>query len=141
MKISLHRERLTPSEQAAVTAGFAAHSEALNAPDYNKEHFKWLANDDSNSLRGVLTADRLWDWLYVDELWVCDSLRGAGIGRQLMELAEDFARQESVTGLWLWTQSWQAESFYRHLGYEEFTRFENFPKGYQRIGFRKYLSR
>ena len=58
-----------------------------------------------------------------------------------MQCVEEFAADESLQGVWLWTQSWQAESFYTKLGYEEFTRFENFPKGHTRIGFRKRLVR
>ncbi|MCG8333861.1 MAG: histone acetyltransferase, partial [Proteobacteria bacterium] len=38
-----------------------------------------------------------------------------------------------------WTQSWQAAEFYEQLGYVEFARFDDFPKGHQRIGFRKLM--
>lgn len=54
-----------------------------------------------------------------------------------MQLAEEFAISQSLQGLWLWTQSWQAEGFYRQLGYSQFTRFDNFPRRNWRIGFRK----
>jgi hypothetical protein len=56
-----------------------------------------------------------------------------------MALAEEFAAAEKLQGIWLWTQSWQAEGFYRKLDYVEFTRFENFPRGHYRIGFRKTM--
>ena len=46
-----------------------------------------------------------------------------------MQLAEEFAVSQSLQGLWLWTQSWQAEGFYRQPGYSQFTRFDNFPGG------------
>ena len=78
--------------------------------------------------------------MYIDELWVSPASRGGGLGRQLMELAEEFARAQRLQGIWLWTQSWQAEGFYRQLGYSEFTRFDEFPKGHSRIGFRKPLN-
>jgi hypothetical protein len=57
-----------------------------------------------------------------------------------MQLAEEFAISQSLQGLWLWTQSWQAEGFYKQLGYSQFTRFDNFPRGHWRIGFRKKLT-
>ena len=140
MKIEFHRGELTPSEQVAVSEGFRLQTEELQAPEYIKERVKWLGVDEANDLRAALTADILWDWLYVDELWVCPTLRGAGIGRQLMQLAEAFATSRHICGIWLWTQSWQAEGFYRRLGYREFTRFENFPRGHSRIGLRKRLT-
>ncbi len=130
---------LLPGDQEIVSSGFKRHSSELNAPDYKKERINWLAYDDSRSLVGALTADLLWDWLYIDELWTAENQRGRGLGRHLMEQAEEYALSNKMTGLWLWTQSWQAADFYNHLNYEEFARFNNFPKGYCRIGFRKYL--
>lgn len=123
-----------------VSAGFHAHTEEQAAPEYSKERVKWLAFDERNDIRAVLTADILWDWIYIDELWISPKFRAEGLGRQLMQLAEEFARSQRLQGLWLWTQSWQAEGFYRHLGYSQFTRFDDFPKGHSRIGFRKKLT-
>lgn len=139
MAIEFHREGLTPSEQSVVTEGFQKHSDELGAPAYRKERIKWLLSGQENEIQAALTADILWDWAYIDELWVASELRGQGIGQQLMRMAEDFAVSERLEGIWLWTQSWQAEGFYQRLGYEEFTRFDDFPKGYTRIGFRKNL--
>ena len=139
MAIEFRKEGLTPSEQSVVAAGFQEHGDEQGAPEYEKERVKWLAFDEQKNLQGVLTADILWDWIYVDELWVSPESRGTGLGRELMQLAEEFAVSQGLQGLWLWTQSWQADGFYRRLGYEEFTRFEDFPKGHSRIGFRKRL--
>lgn len=124
-----------------VSAGFQAHSDEQAAPEYRKERLKWLAVDEKKDISAVLTAVMLWDWMYIDELWVSPESRGGGLGRQLMALAEEFARSQGLQGIWLWTQSWQAEGFYRQLGYTEFTRFDEFPKGHSRIGFRKILNR
>ncbi|MEM0955105.1 MAG: GNAT family N-acetyltransferase [Pseudomonadota bacterium] len=123
-----------------MTAGFAEHSAQANAPDFSKQRLSWVINDAQSQLQAALTADLLWDWLYIDELWVNPNLRGQGLGQQLMAAAEDFAKTEQLQGVWLWTQSWQAEGFYNALGYEEFARFENFPRGHRRIGFRKTLT-
>jgi ribosomal protein S18 acetylase RimI-like enzyme len=130
---------LVADEQAVVTAGFYRHSEQLAAPPFDKRRLSWLARE-GQALVGVVTADLLWDWLYIDELWVDDSQRGRGLGKALMRQAEEYASSNQMTGVWLWTQSWQAADFYGRLGYEEFTRFEDFPRGHTRIGFRKYLS-
>ena len=139
MDIEFSPGALTADEQSIVSAGFQSHSEEQAAPDYKKEHVKWLAFDERRDLKGVLTAETLWDWMYIDEVWVSPEARGQGLGRRLMQLAEEFARSQDLQGLWLWTQSWQAEGFYRQLGFSEFTRFDNFPVGHARIGFRKVL--
>ena len=139
MEIEFRRGGLTSSEQSLVSKGFQTHSEEHDAPEYKKERVKWLALDERNDVRAVLTADILWDWIYIDELWISPELRGEGLGRKLVQLAEEFAISQSLQGIWLWTQSWQAGGFYTQLGYSQFTRFDDFPKGHSRIGFRKKL--
>jgi len=104
-----------------VSRGFSADSDELAAPDYQKERVKWIASEDSHPIIAALTADILWDWIYIDELWVARELRGQGLGQKLMGLAETFARSRDLRGIWLWTQSWQAEAFYRKLGYRQTT--------------------
>jgi ribosomal protein S18 acetylase RimI-like enzyme len=136
--IELRAGDLRGDEQAVVTAGFTRHSDQLAAPPFEKQRLSWLAHE-GQALVGVLTADLLWDWLYIDELWVDESQRGKGLGKTLMQQAEDYASSKQIIGLWLWTQSWQAADFYSRLGYQEFTRFEDFPRGHSRLGFRKYL--
>ena len=140
MDIEFRRGNLTSAEQSVVSEGFHAHAKEQDAPEYKKDRVKWLAFDERKDIRAILTADIMWDWVYVDELWVSPTSRGEGLGQQLMQLAEEFAISQSLQGIWLWTQSWQAEGFYRQLGYSQFTRFDNFPKGHSRIGFRKKLT-
>lgn len=139
LRIQFKKGELTSSEQSLVADGFRTHSKEQDAPDYKKERVKWHVLDSQDGVRAILTAEVLWDWIYIDELWVTPELRGQGFGRKLMQLAEDFAGTRGLQGIWLWTQSWQAEDFYRQLGYRQFTRFENFPEGHSRIGFRKTL--
>ena len=140
MEIDFRRGDLTSSEQSVLSEGFYAHTLEEGAPQYTKERVKWLALDESGNIKAALTADILWDWVYIDELWICPKLRGEGLGRRLMNLAEEFAISQKCQGIWLWTQSWQADGFYSQLGYSQFTRFDDFPKGHSRIGFRKKLT-
>jgi len=131
---------LSPDEQQVVLSGFDRHTSNHSAPPFEKKRLNWLAYDSDGILFGALTADLLWDWVYIDELWVSESRRGQGLGKQLMKQVEEHAASHLLKGLWLWTQSWQAAEFYKQLGYQEFTRFEDFPKGHSRIGFRKSVS-
>ncbi len=138
-EIHFRQGALTEREQAVVAAGFERGAAQSGAPPYAKRQLSWLIHADDGQLAGVLTADILWDWLYVDELWVDESLRGQGRGGKLMREAEAYAAAEGLAGIWLWTQSWQAAPFYEGLGYEEFARFPDFPRGHFRLGFRKIL--
>lgn len=140
MDIRFGRGVLTASEQAVVVEGFRVHSLEHGAPEYAKETVKWLGVDEGGKIRAVLTAEIVWDWIYIDELWVFSESRGAGVGARLMALAEEYAVSHGLAGIWLWTQSWQAVGFYSRLGFEEFTRFDDFPRGHTRVGFRKRLA-
>ncbi|CAH0530315.1 GNAT family N-acetyltransferase [Vibrio hippocampi] len=126
--------------QQQLSAGFDHHSQFQQAPSYEKQQLNWMLQDSQGKLIAALTSHLLWDWLYIDELWVDDACRGKGMGKKLMQHAEQYARKEKLAGLWLWTQSWQAPTFYQSLGFVEFSRFDNFPKGHYRIGLRKTLN-
>lgn len=139
LKIDFSNGALDVNKQAELNAGFESHSQTQMAPAYQTERLNWTITNDDGVLIAALTADVLWQWLYIDELWVDDSCRGTGLGKQLMQQAETYAKQHELSGLWLWTQSWQAPLFYQRFGFEEFTRFDNFPAGHCRIGLRKPL--
>jgi N-acetylglutamate synthase-like GNAT family acetyltransferase len=78
-------------------------------------------------------------WLYVDSLWVGDSLRGQGYGSQLMDRIESEAIKHGCTKAFLSTMSYQAPGFYKKRGYTVFGELDDFPKGYSRIFLRKNL--
>ena len=139
VEIAFARGALTASEQAAVKEGFRVHGQELGAPQYEKEQVKWIGVDGREEIRAILSAEILWEWMYVDELWVSPESRGEGLGKRLILLAEELAIAKGLQGVWLWTQSWQAVDFYAHLGFDEFARFDNFPQGHARVGFRKHL--
>lgn len=135
--ITFSKGKLNQQIEETLRLGFEQHSMDQAAPSYHKEALNWVITDESGTCIAVLTASLLWDWLYIDELWVAEVCRGSGYGKLLLKKAEEYARGEDNSGVWLWTQSWQAPQFYEQNGYVEFTRFENFPKGHCRIGLRK----
>ena len=91
-------------------------------------------------LVGGLIGKVFWNWLYADLVWVEEEFRGRGIGKNVMRAAEEQASKMRLTGIYLWTETWQAPSFYSKLGYTQFVEFKNFPPGHSRLGFSKYLA-
>ena len=69
-------------------------------------------------LKSVLTAS-VPDTLWVNTLWVAESHRGLGLGGALLELAEDWAEQESLkgVGLYAWAAAEGALRFYEGRGF------------------------
>lgn len=73
-------------------------------------------------------------------LWVAPAARGLGLGRRLMDAAEDAARKLAITTLRLDTNSVLAEArqLYRKTGWTEIDRFNDDP--YPDLFFEKQLS-
>jgi GNAT superfamily N-acetyltransferase len=86
---------------------------------------------------GGLWAKLYYDWLFVELLFVPEDLRGEDFGTKLLTQAEQIAREKSCVGIWLDTFSFQAPGFYEKNGYERFGALENYPRGAERIFFRK----
>lgn len=77
------------------------------------------------------------EWLFVELLFVPQSLRGQGLGKSLMSQAEALARKNKCIGVWLDSFSFQAPDFYKKLGYEVFGALPDFPRGETRYFFSK----
>jgi GNAT superfamily N-acetyltransferase len=92
-----------------------------------------------NRVVGGLIGKIFFNWLDAELVWVEKTFRRHGIGKAVLQKAEEKAYDLSLTGIYLWTQSWQAPCFYQKLGYDQFAEFDNFPPGHKRLGFRKYL--
>ena len=78
-------------------------------------------------------------WLDLSLLWVAEPLRGRGYGRKLLGTAEDEARSQGCTGVFLSTFSFQARPFYEHFGYEVVADIPDYPAGHTYHILRKSL--
>ncbi len=125
--------------RATVSNGLTAYNDGFLPKQREREPFVLSARDDEGKIVGGLVGEFRMDWLYVDLLWVDPSQRGAGYGEKLMALAESSARNAGKTHVHLWTWSFQAPDFYRRLGYLEFGRLTDHPKGHDTFMFTKAL--
>lgn len=71
-------------------------------------------------------------WLFVEPLFVPETLRGSGLGASLMRRAEQEAVRRGCRGAWLDTFSFQARGFYERLGYAVFGTIQDHPPGHRR---------
>lgn len=116
----------------AVLAPLIAHADKAIGQPSAPRPIAFLIKDDSGAVVGGLSGRMLFDWLFVELLVVPEALRGSGIGKKLMQQAEDFARAEGLAGMWLDTFSFQARPFYEKLGFSVFGTLDNHPRGGQR---------
>ncbi len=76
---------------------------------------------------------------YVAYLWVTESRRRQGLGSELLEAVERYARERKCQRIFLSTHSFQAPGFYARKGYEPVARIEEHPVGFASIYFAKRL--
>jgi len=92
---------------------------------------------DAGALMAGLVGVISWEWLFIEALWVGDSLRGLGVGRHLIQKAEAHAGLNGCHSAWL--DTFQARPFYEALGYEVFGELDRFPGGQSRYFMRRNL--
>jgi GNAT superfamily N-acetyltransferase len=68
-------------------------------------------------------------WLFVDLLFVPETLRRRGLGRDLLARAETEAMRRGCIGAWLETVSGQARELYERCGYKAFGELADYPPG------------
>ena len=125
-----------------------AETRALLAREINAFHsrsvphevrrFALLLRDSENQVVAGLVGVLSWQWLFIEAVWVGDTLRGRGVGRLLMARAEAQAVEEGCHSAWL--DTFQARDFYLALGYEPFGLLEDYPPGQSRNFMRKRLN-
>ena len=116
---------------------------------YNKEqagYWDWrglavlVSDPQTSEVRGGLLGHTSLGLLFIDLVFLPDSLRDRGLGSRVLELAESEARQRGCRGAVLYTISFQAPGFYERHGYREFGRVPCDPPGTARVFMTKELA-
>lgn len=126
IRASLLSLMMTYNESKTGPSGFALLAVALNDPQ-------------TGQLIGGLWGRTVYEWLFVEFLFVPDHLRGRGLGATLLRTAEQEAVARGCIGACLDTFDFNAPGFYRKLGYEEFAALDSPKHGFKRRFFRKPL--
>ena len=134
---------LTESGDVAIRNAIVGPLIAYNERQTGIDDFMPLAlviSDDSGQAIGGLWGRTAFGWLFVELLFVPDSLRGRGVGRELMQRAEVEAVARGCHAAWLDTFQFQARGFYERLGYTCFGELNEYPPGFSRYFMRKTLT-
>lgn len=95
------------------------------------------AFDAAEQVIGGILAEQIWGWLLIEVLWVAPEARGRGIGRALLNQAEQLAQARGCKHAALETFSFQARAFYERQGYVVYGALEDFPPGHVRYSMKK----
>jgi ribosomal protein S18 acetylase RimI-like enzyme len=131
-----------------VTAAYEGYIQLLGRTpipmlaDYDEAvrvHEVWVLDDGRDGVIGVIELIPHPDHLYLENVAIAPSHQGAGLGRQLLQLAEAEARARGLTELRLLTNERYASNIamYERYGYVETHRTEHL--GSDLVHFRKTL--
>ncbi|MBP5106061.1 GNAT family N-acetyltransferase [Pseudomonas protegens] len=128
-----------PEVRAAILEPLRAHNRA-QAGDPKPEAIALVVRDEhSGEILGGLQAEIFYRWMFIELLAVPEQTRGQGTGSQLLNMAEELAREKGCIGIWLDTFDFQAPQFYQRHGFSEFGRLEEFPPQHRRFFLHKRL--
>ncbi len=134
--------------KACVVAAFELYTERIGKPpgpmllDFPAEieaRHVWLA-ESSGQVLGVLVQYETNQGFYIDTVAVHPHLQGTGVGKALLQFAEQEALKRGYDSIYLCTNAKMTENqvFYPRIGYVEYER--KFDGGYNRIFYRKQLT-
>ena len=91
------------------------------------KNISFILRDEEEKILGGITGTIFWYHLHIDFLWVDESLRDKGYGKQLLNNIEDIARENRCKLIQLDTFCFQAPNFYQKYGYEVVGVIEEHP--------------
>ncbi len=86
-----------------------------------------------------LTEHFWWRWLYVERLWLAESLRGQGYAQRLLKMAEIHALAGGCSTAFADTFDPRVLAFLEHHGYEVPFTLDDFPPGQRQYFLKKTL--
>jgi len=132
MQIELSTQA-APEDAARLRAGIIGFNRARVPglePVEDERRFFVFARDEAGTVMGGIRAACYWNTLHIELLWLSESLRGKGAGRELMARTEGFAREHGYQLALVETTSWQARPFYEKCGYVCIAAVPDRPRGH-----------
>jgi GNAT superfamily N-acetyltransferase len=129
-----------PEIHQVILDGLRDFNKTVLAPGLPTEDLAIVIREpDSPQVIGGLWARTGRGWLSIELIFVPDKLRGHGIGRELIALAEAEGLRRGCHSAWLDTLNPRAAALYEALGYHCFGELKDFPVGNSRYFFQKKL--
>lgn len=91
------------------------------------------AKDKRGNIIAGVAGRTIYGWYFIHVVWVDHSMRGQGVGRKVMQLAEQAAIERGCVAAQVDTLSFQGEVFYQKLGYTIVGTVADCPPGHQRL--------
>jgi GNAT superfamily N-acetyltransferase len=130
----------TDADETAISSGLADYN-TLKAGYRDWRPLAALLRDpDTGETLGGMIGRTSYGLLFVDLVYLPETMRGQDIGRRLMTMMEQEAIARGCKSAFLLTITYQAPGFYERLGWTEFGRIACDPPGTARVFMSKTLA-
>jgi GNAT superfamily N-acetyltransferase len=123
-------EAPSPGILEKLVGGLLQFNESKGGPRNAQTILVVASNPDSGDEVGGLYGATVYNQLKIEILYLPESMRGQGIGRKIIQVAEAEAERRGCHAARLETFSFQAREFYERLGYSVFGSYDDFPAGH-----------
>lgn len=117
-------------EKNVITDGLWSHN--ANFHPIEIKQFQLNCTCENGNIAGGLVAQIWWGALEIQYLWISESIRGKGYGKELMLKAEAEAKDRGCHMAYVDTFDFQAKSFYEKLGYKEYGSLPGYAHKFRR---------
>lgn len=131
-------DRIKEEDEKIILQGLSEYNLARIEIKDQKDLGIYLQDETCKKLAGLI-GNTHGNWLFVKFLWVSEELRGKNIGSQILQQAEETAKERGCKYVFLDTFSFQAPMFYKKHGYKEVFVLEEYPLTGKRYYFTKTL--
>lgn len=102
--------------------------------------FSIFLKNDAGQVFGGLQAYLDSESIYIDTLWIQETLQKQGYGTNLLAAVEEEAKRHQCKYITVDTWDFQAEGFYLKNGYKLLGEVKNYWLGHSKLTFRKHLT-
>ncbi|HEY7239249.1 MAG TPA: GNAT family N-acetyltransferase [Burkholderiales bacterium] len=106
---------------------------------HDAESFTAVQADGTGAIEAGISGYTWGGCCFVTYLWVFETLRGKGLGSELLGAAERHACEKGCSVILVSSHSFQAPWFYARRGYERVARLEDHPVGHSSSFYTKRL--
>lgn len=122
-----------PEARSVIGDGLNAYNDAIVGYADRMPLTVKVSDPATGAVIGGISGGTSLGLLFIDLVFLPDSLRGQDVGSRMMGMAEDEARSRGCRAGVLYTISFQAPGFYRKLGWRVFGEIPCHPPGTSRV--------
>jgi GNAT superfamily N-acetyltransferase len=130
----------TEADASVVASGLANYNERQTGYSDWRPVAALLRDSETGETLGGMIGKTSYGLLFIDLVYLPDSLRGQDIGSRLLKMMEEEGVRRGCMAAFLFTITYQAPGFYARNGWMEFGRIACDPPGTARVFMAKSLS-